>query len=212
MMAMVIRWLIFILFFAFCSSLAILIYRGLRYSRKRTLKITHASIFGSIMILVIFASWAVYDSHILASPPIPNLYSLHSWIGLTAILLFILQVHTPFWQSTYVWFWNLRVFTYFYYLQIFKKKIFFPNRITKLAKKWLTAEAGSISNRFLVFFFGSRDSQFNKIDPGLIIGSKKITDHFDRRLKIWSKSFFYMSKSTINFFRILDAFCPFSGG
>lgn len=72
---------------------AILIYRGLRYTRKRTLKISHASIFGTIMILVLFASWAVYDSHVLKKPnPIPNLYSLHSWIGLAAIILFVLQV------------------------------------------------------------------------------------------------------------------------
>lgn len=75
-------------------SLAILVYRGLRYARKRSLKLSHASIFGSIMLFVIIASWAVYDSHVLALPnPIPNLYSLHSWIGLIAILLFFLQVN-----------------------------------------------------------------------------------------------------------------------
>lgn len=77
----------------FSRPLAILIYRGLRFTRKRTLKLTHASIFGTIILLVLIASWAVYDSHVLASPPIPNLYSLHSWIGLTAVLLFILQVN-----------------------------------------------------------------------------------------------------------------------
>lgn len=73
---------------------AILVYRGLRYARKRSLKISHASIFGAIMFLVIIASWAVYDSHVLNTPPIPNLYSLHSWIGLTAVILFMLQVNT----------------------------------------------------------------------------------------------------------------------
>lgn len=72
--------------------LAILVYRGLRYARKRSLKLCHASIFGSIMILVLIASLAVFDSHNLAVPPIPNLYSLHSWVGLTAVTLFILQV------------------------------------------------------------------------------------------------------------------------
>jgi len=70
---------------------SILIYRGFRFVHKRSLKITHASIFGVIMLLLVFASWAVYDSHVLAKPPIPNLYSLHSWVGLTAVLLFFLQ-------------------------------------------------------------------------------------------------------------------------
>lgn len=70
---------------------SILVYRGLRFARKRSLKISHATMFGSIMFLVIIASWAVYDSHVLNTPPIPNLYSLHSWIGLFAVILFILQ-------------------------------------------------------------------------------------------------------------------------
>ncbi|XP_031623209.1 cytochrome b561 [Contarinia nasturtii] len=70
---------------------SILVYRGVRYARKRSLKISHASIFGAIMFLTLIAAWAVYDSHVLRTPPIPNLYSLHSWIGLIAIILFILQ-------------------------------------------------------------------------------------------------------------------------
>lgn len=75
----------------FCFISAILIYRGLRYARKRSLKLSHASIFGIILFLVLIASWAVYDSHVLATPAIPNLYSLHSWVGLTAVLLFLCQ-------------------------------------------------------------------------------------------------------------------------
>lgn len=78
----------------FCLLLlAILIYRGLRYARKRSLKLSHASIFATILFLMVIAGWAVFDSHALAKPyPIPHLYSLHSWIGLIAIILFMLQV------------------------------------------------------------------------------------------------------------------------
>lgn len=78
----------------FLLLLAILVYRGVRYARKRNLKISHASIFGSILFLTLIAGWAVYDSHVLAKPnPIPNFYSLHSWVGVIAITMFILQVN-----------------------------------------------------------------------------------------------------------------------
>lgn len=76
----------------FVSIIAILVYRGFRYVHKRNLKLTHASMFGAIFLLTVIGGWAVFDSHNLHNPPIPNLYSLHSWIGLSAIILFALQV------------------------------------------------------------------------------------------------------------------------
>lgn len=76
--------------FLFANS--ILIYRSLRNLRKKQLKLIHAGIHFSVLILIIIAQIAVFDSHNFAKPnPIPNLYSLHSWVGLTAIIIFVLQ-------------------------------------------------------------------------------------------------------------------------
>lgn len=75
------------------ASTAIVLYRGLRYARKKHLKVSHAAMFACVMVLAIIGLVAVFDSHNYAKPtPIPNLYSLHSWIGLAAVILFGLQV------------------------------------------------------------------------------------------------------------------------
>lgn len=69
-----------------------LIYRVQRTLRKRRLKLIHAGNMFLIIFLTIFALVAVFDSHNLVSPPIPNMYSLHSWVGLTTVILFCCQV------------------------------------------------------------------------------------------------------------------------
>lgn len=75
--------------FLFANS--ILIYRSLRNLRKKQLKLIHAGIHFTVIVLILIAQIAVFDSHNFAKPPIPNLYSLHSWVGLTAIIIFVLQ-------------------------------------------------------------------------------------------------------------------------
>lgn len=68
-----------------------MIYRGFRYTRKKPLKLTHAAIHGGAFFFTVIALVAVFDSHNLANPPIANLYSLHSWIGLSAVIVFGMQ-------------------------------------------------------------------------------------------------------------------------
>ena len=36
--------------------------------------------------------WSVWESHSLAQPPIPHLFSLHSWLGLTTMVMMASQL------------------------------------------------------------------------------------------------------------------------
>jgi len=60
-------------------------------SHKLGLKIGHAIIMMVVFIIMVIGLQAAFDSHNLATPPKPNLYTLHSWIGIIAALLFGIQ-------------------------------------------------------------------------------------------------------------------------
>lgn len=59
-------------------------------SSKLVVKLIHAGLNLLAFALVVIALVAVFDFH--NSAKIPNMYSLHSWLGLAAVLLYCLQV------------------------------------------------------------------------------------------------------------------------
>lgn len=84
---------VFFSFFAFPFRhfAAILLYRLCRCLKHIYAKLAH-TLFHALAIPCIGLGFlAVYDSHNLANPPIPNFYSLHSWLGLVTMGLFVLQ-------------------------------------------------------------------------------------------------------------------------
>ncbi|VVC39777.1 Hypothetical protein CINCED_3A013070 [Cinara cedri] len=77
--------------FVYLFANSILHYRTFRHKNKRDLKNQHAIIHGCIIILILLAGWASFASHLYNNPPIPNLYTLHSWLGVVTILMFLSQ-------------------------------------------------------------------------------------------------------------------------
>ena len=66
----------------------ILTYRLFKDGPKPILKIVHAVIMITVFMLTVIALIAVFDFHNLNLKPIPNMYSVHSWMGLLTVILF----------------------------------------------------------------------------------------------------------------------------
>ncbi|CAL1295738.1 unnamed protein product [Larinioides sclopetarius] len=79
----------------------LLLYRTLYYRGKATLKLLHTATMIVTFILAVISLKCVFDSHDYRLVPIPNLYSLHSWIGLGTVILFAFQflVKQPGWAT-----------------------------------------------------------------------------------------------------------------
>lgn len=60
-------------------------------SHKLVLKIGHAVVMMVAFILTVIGLQAAFDSHNYSTPPKPNMYTLHSWVGLIAAMLFGVQ-------------------------------------------------------------------------------------------------------------------------
>ncbi|XP_063984835.1 transmembrane ascorbate-dependent reductase CYB561-like isoform X2 [Diachasmimorpha longicaudata] len=72
----------------FLYANGMLIYRTQRNVRKRRLKLLHGGMMIFTLFLTIIALVAVFNMHNYSTPPIPNMYTLHSWVGLTSVILF----------------------------------------------------------------------------------------------------------------------------
>ncbi|XP_067843575.1 plasma membrane ascorbate-dependent reductase CYBRD1 [Heptranchias perlo] len=78
--------------FILINGLAVIIYR-LPWTwnvSKPLMKYIHAGLNIAAFVLIVISLVAVFDFH--NSKSIPNMYSLHSWIGLAAVIMYALQI------------------------------------------------------------------------------------------------------------------------
>ncbi|KAG9343818.1 hypothetical protein JZ751_013199 [Albula glossodonta] len=68
---------------------AILVFRVFRHDSKRAVKILHAVLHCTALVISIVGFVAVFHFHAKAS--IPDMYSLHSWCGMVTFLLYLVQ-------------------------------------------------------------------------------------------------------------------------
>ena len=76
--------------------LGILVYRMLRSGRKKYLKWSHSGIMMLSFVLSVIALLAVFDSNHRFKHPVANLYTLHSWFGISTVALLAFQVYLQY--------------------------------------------------------------------------------------------------------------------
>ncbi|KAK6740473.1 hypothetical protein RB195_008749 [Necator americanus] len=81
---------------------SMLVYRVFRNERKKFSKTLHVCLHSMVLVFMIIALKAVWDSHDLHKTeqgeldPLPNMISLHSWIGLSVVIAFSAQYAVGF--------------------------------------------------------------------------------------------------------------------
>merc|ERR1711874_858203 len=96
-------------------------------SHKLKLKLGHAGTMLLAFILMVIGLQAAFDSHNLAKPPKPNMYTLHSWVGLFAAVLFGCQ-----WTLGFLAFLFPKFFFFFFFF-LFSLHQYFGSSILVLA-------------------------------------------------------------------------------
>ncbi|CAG0905490.1 unnamed protein product [Darwinula stevensoni] len=81
--------LLMILSMIFLYANVMLVYRTFRHERKKKLKLVHAGLFLVIFVMAVIGLSAVFNVHNTAGTP--NMYSLHSWLGICTMVLFACQ-------------------------------------------------------------------------------------------------------------------------
>eukprot|EP00270_Netrium_digitus_P012912 TRINITY_DN424_c0_g1_i1.p1 TRINITY_DN424_c0_g1~~TRINITY_DN424_c0_g1_i1.p1 ORF type:complete len:265 (+),score=60.96 TRINITY_DN424_c0_g1_i1:71-796(+) len=76
--------------FVFLYGEAIMMFRIIT-GEKKVAKIVHLTLNGIALVLAIIGIWAAFKYHNENVPPLPNLYSMHSWFGLFTIIVFAIQ-------------------------------------------------------------------------------------------------------------------------
>lgn len=78
------------------SFIAMIVYRVFRFENKTLVKLVHFGLQFGGMITAGFGLKAVFDFH--NTQNIPNMYSLHSWLGISTVVLFACQVCEIKWR------------------------------------------------------------------------------------------------------------------
>ena len=73
-----------------CASQSVILFKSGRFSRE-TRKRGHAFLHVSAAVLMLCGLIAVFRFHNEHKPPIKNLYSLHSWLGITTMFVYSVQ-------------------------------------------------------------------------------------------------------------------------